>query len=84
MSGALATRLIELGAEKIADRNRRPWTHSDETQYRLEARDVIAAALGVLGERGVEGRMRRDQDGDWVSLAAIRDLAGVVERGEQT
>lgn len=44
---------------------------------------TVAAVLRELGRHGVPGVMRRDSDGDWVSLAGIRSVAEVVERGEQ-
>lgn len=95
-SSPLANRLVDLGAERIAARNKRPWTHSDETQYRLESRDVLAAALREVRSdfaRENSERRRKAQAMHGSDLVAanlelarvmdvLADLADEIEKGE--
>lgn len=74
----LANRLVELGAEKIANRNKKAWKHSDDVQYRLESRDVVAAVLRELERYAIE-----ETDENWLHALDLDELAEVVEKGEQ-
>jgi len=76
-SSPLANRLVEVGAERIAARNRRAWTHSDDVQYRLESRDVVAVVLRELASAGALLEHHGSDMGE-----VCRVLADEIEKGE--